>query len=220
MPPLPSIASVALDLDGTLIDSASIKTQAFGKLFQRYGPDIVRAVIQDHLASEGVSRFIKFERWYNNLLSLSYSDSIGNDLSQQFNHILAEDIIHAPWMPGALEFIREWHDKIPLFLVSATPHAELIQLLEARSVANFFRFIWGSPTEKCQALRIIASQLHLKSLSVLMVGDAEADYRASLLSGSSFCRFLHSESAWRVDTNLYPCLSNLSHLATLYHLSC
>jgi len=213
------IISIAFDFDGTLIDSASIKSQAFGKLFRKYGSDIEKAVINDHLASEGVSRFVKFERWYKELLSLSYSDSIGIDLSRQFNHILAEDILRAPWMPGALEFISEWHAKIPLFLISATPQHELCQLLESRSAAVFFRSIWGFPTQKHLALQMIFTQLHTKPVNVLMVGDAEADHRASLLSGASFCRFIHSPSLWPVDTNLYPCLSDLSLLPSLYQLS-
>ena len=210
--------SIAFDLDGTLIDSAEIKCYAFGKLFRHYGPDIENAVMQDHLRHEGVSRFIKFERWYLNFLGLDYSDDIGRELSRQYNQIISDQIDSAPWMPGALEFIQEWHAKLPLYLASATPHDELQQFLERRSLTVFFRSAWGFPTAKHDALLQIIAELHSEPTAILMIGDAEADYHASLVAGVSFCRFMHSTSAWPLQRELYPVLFNMNQIPGLYSL--
>ena len=218
MKTLLSPVAISFDLDGTLIDSAEIKSFAFGKLFSQYGADVEKAVIQDHLRSEGVSRFVKFERWYQNFLCLDYSVDIGAELSRQYNQILSDQIACAPWMPGAIEFIQEWHPKIPLYLVSATPHDELHQLLATRSMTAFFRSAWGFPTPKHAALHQIIAELQVESTDILMVGDAEADYSASLMAGVPFCRFMHSTSAWPLQPELYPVLSNINQLPGLCSL--
>jgi HAD superfamily hydrolase (TIGR01549 family) len=213
-----SLRGIVFDLDGTLLDSAEIKCKAFGQLFRQYGPDVEKEVVEDHLISEGVSRFVKFKRWYQNILCLDYSDDIGIELSRQFSEILSSQIASAPWMPGALEFLQEWHTKIPLYLASATPHAELQQLLQKRSMCDFFGSAWGFPTSKTVALQHVIAELHAAPKTILMVGDAEADYHASLAAGVSFCRFKHLSSGWPLQPELHPVLSRIDQLATIYSL--
>ena len=54
---------IVFDFDGTLCDSAEVKTQAFYDLyFDSHGPAIARAVKEHHLANVGVSRYDKI-RW-------------------------------------------------------------------------------------------------------------------------------------------------------------
>ena len=49
---------IVFDFDGTLIQSDEIKTWAFGKMFEEYGEEIVRQVMDYHQEHEGVSRFV------------------------------------------------------------------------------------------------------------------------------------------------------------------
>jgi phosphoglycolate phosphatase-like HAD superfamily hydrolase len=83
----------------------------------------------------------------------------------------------------------------------------------------FFRSAWGFPTSKHVALQQISTELQVESQDILMVGDAEADYNASLAAGVLFCRFMHSTSSWPLQPELYPVLTNMNQLSSLFTLS-
>ncbi len=214
----PQINAITFDLDGTLIDSAEIKSTAFGQLFRRYGREIEQAVLRDHQASEGVSRFVKFERWYRDFLSLEYSQEIGLALSKEYDHIIANQIMNAPWLPGSREFLDEWHDKIPLYLATATPQDQLQNLLKARSMESFFHSAWGYPTLKTTALRNVIAEQSIPAEFVLMVGDSESDYTAANTVGVPFCRFLHSSSSWKPEKSPTSQITNIDTLSHLFSL--
>lgn len=214
----PQINTITFDLDEILIDSAEIKSSAFGQLFRRYGREIEQAVLRDHQASEGVSRFVKFERWYRDLLSLEYSQEIGFALSKEYDHIIANQIVYAPWLPGAREFLNDWHDKIPFYLATSTPQDQLQNLLKARSMESFFHSAWGYPTLKTTALRTVIAEQSIPAEFVLMVGDSESDSTAANSVGVPFCRFLHSSSSWKPKQGPTRQITNMNTLPHLFSL--
>ena len=59
---------VFFDFDGVILDSVDVKTKAFGKMFEAYGSDVQKEVVQYHLENCGVSRFEKFRYYYENIL--------------------------------------------------------------------------------------------------------------------------------------------------------
>ena len=60
--------TLIFDFDGVIIDTASIKTEAFYKLFRKYGSNIAKKAKNYHLENEGISRFEKFEYIINKFL--------------------------------------------------------------------------------------------------------------------------------------------------------
>ena len=79
--------AIVFDFDGTLVQSNEIKTWAFGELYKENGEKIVQQIITYHKKHEGVSRFVKFRYWNENLLGQSYTEEIGENK-----------------LPGALEY--------------------------------------------------------------------------------------------------------------------
>jgi len=190
----PRIKAVTFDLDGTLFATTEIKSRAFADLFSSYGKEVEIAVLEDHMRSEGISRFIKFRRWYEELLSLEYTDEIGSELSRRYDQIVLPQIRVAPWTLGAFEFLNQWHGRIPLFVASATPQHQLADMLHFRSAEYLITAAWGYPTTKTKALEVAASISKSKPEEVLMVGDSKADFNASAEIGARFCRFVNPES--------------------------
>ena len=85
MPDSLDIRVVVFDFDGTLVDSAPIKTEAFTELYRPYGDEVAEEVRRRHLAAEGVSRFVKFREWHEELLGLSITDDDAERLSAKFD---------------------------------------------------------------------------------------------------------------------------------------
>jgi len=178
--------AIIFDLDGTLIDSADIKTWAFGKLYESYGEGIVRQVISWHKQHEGISRFVKFRHWQENLLHEVYTEELGVKLSEAFSRIVVDAVVQAPYIEGALNFLEEYHQRIPLFVASGTPLFELQEILARRDMTRYFHGIHGSPLTKSEILDQIIIDNQWMPKRIVMIGDSISDWEGSQAVGTAF----------------------------------
>lgn len=178
---------IIFDFDGTLIDSAKIKTDAFEKIYQKYGTKIVEKVIDWHKKNEGVSRYIKFKYWHENFLKIPCDDEDLHKLCDQFSSIISDKIHRAPYIEGAYQFLSNNFKKLDFYIVSGTPESELKNILMKRKINHFFVDIFGSPENKFQILQKIISNSTFIHNQILVVGDALSDLDAANAAGVDFC---------------------------------
>ena len=60
------IKAIIFDFDGVLVESAEIKTEAFRQLFSSF-PDKVHEIVEYHKRNMGISRYVKFRYFYENI---------------------------------------------------------------------------------------------------------------------------------------------------------
>ena len=77
------IDTVIFDFDGVILESVSVKTDAFRSLFS-FVPDHIDEIIEYHLSHGGVSRFDKFRFIYQDILKKDLSEEQFNFLSEEF----------------------------------------------------------------------------------------------------------------------------------------
>ena len=171
--------AIVFDLDGTLVQSNEIKTWAFGALYKEHGENIVQQIIAYHQEHEGVSRFVKFRYWHEDLLGQSYTKEIGENLSRTYSQLVLEAMVKAPYVEGALEFLKKHYQHIPLFVASGTPETELREIIKLRFMPHFFQGIYGSPATKTEILRRILAECMFNPEQILMVGDALTDWEGA-----------------------------------------
>ena len=75
------IKAIAFDFDGVLVESSNIKTDAFRRLFSDY-PDKVDELVEYHKKNMGISRYVKFQYFYEVLLKQSYTEYTGKTKTQ------------------------------------------------------------------------------------------------------------------------------------------
>ena len=121
--------AIVFDFDGTLVQSNEIKTWAFGELYKEHGEKIVQQIIAYNKEHEGVSRFVKFRYWHENLSDQPYTKDIGEKLSCIFTKLVFDAVVQAPYVEGALEFLKNHYQHIPLFVASGTPEQELREII-------------------------------------------------------------------------------------------
>ena len=191
--------AIIFDFDGTLVHSNEIKTWAFGELYKDHGENIVQQIIAYQKEHEGVSRFDKFRYWHKELLGIPYTKKIGENLSRTFSQLVLDAVFQAPYVEGAQEFLKKHYQQIPLFVASATPEHELLEIIKHRSIPHFFKGVYGYPATKTEILKKILAKNKLSPEQVLMVGDALADWEGAQDVGTEFIGIQSGKNA-----NIFP----------------
>jgi phosphoglycolate phosphatase len=174
-----TIKAILFDFDGVIVDSVNVKTEAFRELFSRE-KDHLSEIIDFHLANGGMSRFVKFELIYRDILRRVLSDEESKELGERFSQLVMQQVINCPYIPGALEFIKKHFQDIPLFIASGTPQNELQEIMLQRGLRLYFKEIHGSPCSKAEIIRDILARYHFKLNEMPFIGDAINDYKASV----------------------------------------
>ena len=199
------------DFDGVLVDSVDVKTRAFAALYAEYGADIEQQVVAHHLAHSGISRFVKFRHYHENLLGLRYDEATGEQLSARFSRLVVDAIVAAPYVTGASEFLDAWHNRLPLFVASGTPDEELREIVQRRGMQRYFKSVHGSPATKAEILKGVIDRHKLTAARVLMIGDATADMDGARAAGTAFLG--------RSETGASPFPSDVATIADLTALA-
>jgi phosphoglycolate phosphatase-like HAD superfamily hydrolase len=185
--------AVVFDFDGVILESADIKTEAFCELFARHPPALIAQVREHHMANLGISRFVKFDWIYQNLLGRPLQDAERRDLGDRFSAIALRRVLACPFVPGAVDALAALSGRYPLFVASGTPQEELDQVVNARGLRSHFAEVWGSPREKPEILADIAARRGLRADQILLIGDGTSDQRAAAAAGTQFlARATHS----------------------------
>jgi beta-phosphoglucomutase len=179
------ISTIILDFDGVILESVSVKTGAFRTLFS-FVPEHVEEIVQFHKDNGGMSRYDKFRYIYKNIIGQELTQQKFNELSDSFSRIVSNAIINAPFVPGAHEFLEIYYLKSSLYVVSATPEEELIQIIQKRGMSHYFRKVFGAPRKKTECITEILKLTGSPPESVIFVGDAKNDFEAAQVAGVHF----------------------------------
>jgi len=175
-----------LDFDGVIVDSAKVKTEAFKELFSDFGEE-QGEIISYHLNNNALSRFIKFKYIYENILNKEYNMDVEIDLGKRFSEIVFKRVVDCPYIPGAIEFLDSFYGQYPMYLISATPHEELMRIVAERNLIHYFKGIFGvPPRSKYEHILTVLKNECVKPSEAMYIGDMIADYQIAESSGIMF----------------------------------
>jgi HAD superfamily hydrolase (TIGR01549 family) len=190
--------AILFDFDGVLAESMDIKTEAFGKLFEPFGKDVVEKVVTHHVKNGGISRYKKIKFYYSVFLNQEISDEKLNDLANQFSDIVVNRVIDSAWVEGVKDFLEKYYEKLDLYVVTGTPQKEIEKIIKERFMQKYFKKLFGSPLTKTEIAKIIIEENKYDSRKVLYIGDTFSDYRDAKNAGIQFIGRLTS------DENTFP----------------
>ena len=171
--------ALIFDFDGVILQTVDLKTDAFADLYAPYGAAVQRQVIAYHQAHGGISRYEKFRVWERELLGRSPSEADIERLAQRFSELVFEKVLAAPFVPGARAYLEHWHQRVPCFVCTGTPDAEMQRIIDARGFRPWFREVYGSPRRKPEIIRYLLKKHELDAAQVRFFGDATTDYDAA-----------------------------------------
>lgn len=174
------------DFDGVLADSVEVKTRAFAKLFEPHGLEVVAQVVDHHRRHGGMTRVDKFRYYYEQYLGETLADGKLAELCQRFSELVVDEVVSAPEIHGAEEFLKKWCRRLPCFVVSAAPEEEVREIVWRRVMKGYFKEVLGTPVSKQKNLETLLRRYGLNPSKCCFFGDAESDFHAAQACGVHF----------------------------------
>jgi len=179
--------AVFFDFDGVILDSVQVKTRTFAAMFRQYGPEVEKAVVDFHLANGGVSRFRKFQYYYENILKKPINQEELQFLGEEFSRLALQGVLDSSYIPGALETLKQLKVyNIPCFVASGTPDEEIKLIVAKKGLSQYFLEVHGSPRVKDEILQDVLERYDFNPGQCLFIGDAMTDYVAAQKCGTDF----------------------------------
>ena len=195
---------VILDCDGVIFDSNHFKSDAFAKALADYPEDAVQELVEYHKAHGGISRFVKFRRFFQTLptqktLTVETLNTLVSGACQRFGQICRQAYEDSQPIGEAIEFAKMFGpDRIAV--VSGGAQDELRDVFELHGIDDLFRCVLGSPTKKVEHITDLLEGLQLRPDEVVFIGDGFGDYDACQHTGVPFV-YLQQYSEWQAATS-------------------
>lgn len=192
---LKKIEFVIFDCDGVILDTNKIKTEAFKKTLNKYPKEKIDKLIAFHKENGGVSRKIKFEYFFNNIINDSDPKKINNSL-KKFKTISFQKLLLSRYIKGVLKFINKLKkNNIKIFIVSGAIQAELRKIFLLKNKNRYFYEILGTPKNKIDNIQIILDKYSLDINKGIFFGDSYTDYISAKKFKIKFI-FVKEKSEW------------------------
>ena len=150
---------IALDFDGTLVESNNIKDQAFETIFSDW-PEYCETMMKWHLAHNTIDRREKFRYFVKDVLGLPDQDDLIAELTKRFSMLTKQSVIDCPLVQGVRAFLENIHCRVAVYLLSATPQLSLNEIIEERGLMKYFK------KEKQLSLNLIMPEVSLVEFQV------------------------------------------------------
>jgi len=160
--------------------------EAFERLYAGYGPAVLARVMDYIDDKEGISRVEKIRHAHEAFLGIRLSDGELGVLAERYSRMVEDAVAACPWVAGAREFLESHAGRLPLFVVTGTPHAEILRIVARRDMGRYFQEIWGSPPHKTPIVRELLARNGLAAERTAFIGDAPFDYTTARETGVRF----------------------------------
>jgi phosphoglycolate phosphatase-like HAD superfamily hydrolase len=184
--------TLVFDCDGVVLDSNQLKTEAYYRVAVGHGAnhEQAQALVDYHVRLGGISRFIKFRYFLDEILHQPVTDDAMNVLLESFAEEIHRGLLTCEMAPGLVE-LRELTKDARWMLVSGGDQMELRALFAERGIDELFDAgIFGSPDNKDVILEREAANGNLAKPAVFF-GDSRYDHEASTRAGLDFIFVSH-----------------------------
>jgi phosphoglycolate phosphatase-like HAD superfamily hydrolase len=183
------------DFDGVIIDSNSVRELGFREVLKEFDAELVEQLIDFHNANGGLSRYVKFRYFYEEILERPISESKVQELANRFSSIMVESLPNPELLfEETVRFIKEMNSQGKhMHIVSGSDGNELRSLCEQLELSKYFLSINGSPTPKSALVKAIIDNGNISASQYCLIGDAVNDYDAANQNEIQFFGFNNKE---------------------------
>lgn len=178
--------ALIFDFDGVLVESVKIKLDAFNRLFEHCNNDIRKKVDEYNTKCGSVSRYKKIKYCYEHFLEENLTEDELQIIAQRYTMLTIEGVIEAPCVIGAKEFLDRYHDKIDLYVITATPQKDIDIIMEKRNMKKYFKEVYGTRYSKEESIKKIVKDKSYQYNDIAYIGDSLTDLIDAKNAGVKF----------------------------------
>lgn len=178
------------DFDGVILDSMSVRDIGFEKVLLEYSKKSVNRLLDYHRQNGGLSRYVKFRYFFEEILKESVDDNRILHLANEFSLIMKKELTNKNLLfNSTISFIKETQNKIKHVIVSGSDQNELRYLCNELGIASLFSGIYGSPTPKNKLVELLIQLEQVKLDKTCLIGDSKNDLDAAKINNIDFFGF-------------------------------
>lgn len=191
---------ILFDFDGVILDSSTVKEDAFRKVLRDFPREAVESLVEYHRGNGGLSRYHKFGYFLDSICGQKPDPDLVARWSREFSEAAKEQLADpARLIADTLAFIRK--ERREMHIVSGADGDEVRWLCDRLDLSRHFRTVQGSPTPKVELVaRLLAGEGWKKEETVL-IGDSVNDLRCAADNGIAF--YGYNNPALRAHTDRY-----------------
>lgn len=182
------------DFDGVIMDSMPIRDLGFIKTLAHFPKEQVDLLMIYHRLNGGLSRYVKFRYFFEEIRKEVISEEEILDYASQFSKVMLELLIDKDLLiQDSVSFIVENYKKYNFHVVSGSDGKELNFICEKLNLSQYFKSIQGSPTPKKMLVNGILKDYNYDISTVCLIGDSINDKQAAEFNNIGFFGYNNKE---------------------------
>jgi len=188
------IKTIFWDFDGVIMDSMPIRDLGFSEVLKVYPEDQVSQLMAYHKANGGLSRYVKFRYFFEEIRNEKVSEEEVQELANSFSSIMLSKLKNPQFLiHETVNFIKHNYQKYIMLIVSGSDQVELREICETLEIQKYFKGIYGSPIPKKQLVQNVIEIDGLCKSEACLIGDSINDYEAARENDILFYGFNNPE---------------------------
>lgn len=187
-------AAILFDFDGVIVDSARLKTEAYGKVYAAEDSAKVSRAMRHQQMHGGITRRATLALLEREFFGRAGDLESVEKLAQRYRDIVFDSVVACSFIAGAQTLLNRALGRVDMYLISGTPHEELIEILRARNLGRYFKRVYGAPTGKPDAFKRILESGRYKPEQTLAIGDSLTECEAAAGLGIPFLGIAEPDS--------------------------
>ena len=198
------IQTLFWDFDGVIMDSNAVRDSGFEEVLKEYPQTEVNALMAFHRENGGLSRYVKFRYFFEDIRRESITEAKVNIWADKFSKIMMQLLINSDLLiQETLNFIKANTEKYKMHIVSGSDQTELRKICESLDIAKYFNSIHGSPTPKNELVADLLQTHSYDKSTCLLIGDSKNDFEASKINGIKFMGYGNEKIKADTDYKLF-----------------
>lgn len=190
------------DFDGVILDSMNVRDKGFEMVLADFPDHQIEELLHYHRKNGGLSRYVKFKYFYEEILKEPLSDDHLQELANRFSEIMLNELGSKNLLiSDAVQFLENLPRPYKMHIVSGSDQTELRELCRRLDVARFFDSIHGSPKPKTEWVTQLIKEHDYDKTAAALIGDSINDLHAARDNGIEFIGF--NNEALRQDSDHY-----------------
>lgn len=189
------------DFDGVLMDSNAVRDLGFERVLADFPPEQVEQLLAFHRANGGLSRYVKFRYFFEEVRSEPIDEAGIMKWASKFSLIMKSLLINPNLLiTQTLDFVKQNQGRFTMYITSGSDQDELRFLCKSLQIDTLFSSIHGSPKPKKEWVADLIKKNGYELNQCVLIGDSINDWEAANYNNIKFCCYNNSELEKKVNS--------------------